>query len=124
MTAIGKRIQEKNDQLTNCKGYDMNYVLSNSKPDSLFHAATAMGDKSGIVMDVYTTEPGIQFYSGNFMAGNNILKDSIKDDYRTAFTLETQHFPDAPNQKNFPSIVLNPGKTFSSTTIYQFSVKK
>lgn len=124
MTAIGKRIHETNDQLTNCKGYDMNYVLNKTKADSLFHAATAIGDKSGIVVDVYTTEPGIQFYSGNFMAGNNILKDSIKDDYRTAFTLETQHFPDAPNQKQFPSIVLNPGKTFSSTTVYQFSVKK
>jgi aldose 1-epimerase len=124
LTAIGKRIQDKNDQLINGKGYDLNFVLNNPKPDSLFHAATAIGDKSGIVMDVFTVEPGLQFYSGNFMAGKNILKSGVKDDYRTAFALETQHFPDSPNHKNFPSIVLKPRKTYKTYSIYQFSTKK
>ena len=124
LTAIGKRINEKNEQLKYCKGYDLNFVLNNPKPGTLFHAATAIGNKSGIVMDVYTEEPGLQFYSGNFMAGNNVLKPGFKDDYRTAFTLETQHFPDSPNHKNFPSIVLNPGEKYSTYSIYQFSVIK
>ncbi len=124
LTAIGKRIKEKNDQLLYGKGYDLNFILNNPKPGTLYHAATAIGDKSGIVMDVYTVEPGLQFYSGNFMAGKNIIKPGVKDDYRTAFALETQHFPDSPNHKNFPSIVLNPGEKYSSYSIYQFSVKK
>jgi len=124
LTAIGKRIQDKNDQLINGKGYDLNFVLNKPKTDSLFHAATVIGDKSGIVMDVFTVEPGLQFYSGNFMAGKNILKSGVKDDYRTAFALETQHFPDSPNHKNFPSIVLKPGKDYKTYTTYQFSVKK
>jgi aldose 1-epimerase len=124
LTTIGKRIQDKNDQLINGKGYDLNFVLNKPKTDSLFHAATVIGDKSGIVMDVFTVEPGLQFYSGNFMAGKNILKSGVKDDYRTAFALETQHFPDSPNHKGFPSIVLKPGKDYKTYTTYQFSVKK
>jgi aldose 1-epimerase len=124
LTAIGKRIQDKNDQLINGKGYDLNFVLNKPKTDSLFHAATVIGDKSGIMMDVFTVEPGLQFYSGNFMAGKNILKSGVKDDYRTAFALETQHFPDSPNHKGFPSIVLKPGKDYKTYTTYQFSVKK
>jgi aldose 1-epimerase len=125
LTAIGKRIGVKNTQLAYGKGYDINYVLSNPKPGSLFHAATVIGDKSGIKMDVYTVDPGLQFYSGNFMAGNNILQNkNIKDDYRTAFCLETQHFPDAPNHKNFPSIVLKPGKKYTTYSIYKFSIEK
>ncbi|MBB3188648.1 aldose epimerase family protein [Microbacter margulisiae] len=125
LTAIGKRIGEKNTQLAYGKGYDVNYVLNNPKAGSLFHAATVIGDKSGIQMDVYTVEPGLQFYSGNFMAGNNILQNkNIKDGYRTAFCLETQHYPDAPNHKNFPSIVLKPGKKYATYSIYKFSVEK
>lgn len=124
LTAIGKRIQEQNDQLLYGKGYDMNFVLNNPKHGSLFHAATAIGNKSGIVMDVYTVDPGLQFYSGNFMAGKNSLISGGKDDYRTAFALETQYFPDSPNHKNFPSIVLNPGEKYSSYSLYQFSIKK
>ena len=82
-----------------------------------------VGDKSGIEMDIYTEEPGIQFYSGNFMQGTNTMKYG-KDDFRTAFALETQHFPDSPNQPNFPSTVLKPGQVYKTSTEYKFSVVK
>jgi aldose 1-epimerase len=83
-------------------------------------AATLIGDKSGIVMNIYTEEPGLQFYSGNFMEGRNTLKSGAKDDFRTAFALETQHFPDSPNQSGFPSTVLRPGEIYETTSIYEF----
>lgn len=123
-TAIGQRINDANNQqLKFGKGYDHNFVL-NGKPGECFKAATLTGDKSGIVMDIYTVEPGLQFYAGNFMNGSSLFKNGIKDNYRTALCLETQHFPDAPNHKNFASIELAPGKTYTTTTIYKFSVKK
>jgi aldose 1-epimerase len=75
-------------------------------------------------MDVYTVEPGLQFYAGNFMNGSSLYKNGIKDEYRTALCLETQHFPDAPNHKNFASIELAPGKVYKTTTVYKFSVAK
>ncbi|MNR47061.1 Aldose 1-epimerase precursor [compost metagenome] len=75
-------------------------------------------------MDIYTAEPGIQFYSGNFMQGKNTFKSGAKDDFRTAFALETQHFPDAPNQPAFPSITLKLGKKYQTVSYYQFSVLK
>ena len=75
-------------------------------------------------MDIYTEEPGLQFYGGNFMAGKNSFKTGAKDDLRTAFCLETQHFPDAPNQPSFPSIMLQPGKTYHTTSLFKFSVNK
>jgi len=74
-------------------------------------------------MDIFTQEPGLQFYSGNFMQGKNTFKSGAKDDFRTAFCMETQHFPDSPNQPNFPSTVLEPGKEYHTVTIYKFSVK-
>lgn len=122
--AIGKRIDTvNNQQLKNGSGYDHNFVLNENDPASLHVAAQATGDKSGIMMKVYTTEPGLQFYGGNFMQGKNTFKSGVKDDFRTAFCLETQHFPDAPNQKNFPSIVLEPGKKYKTSTVYEFSVR-
>jgi aldose 1-epimerase len=87
------------------------------------HAATATGDQSGIVMEVHTMEPGLQFYGGNFMKGQHTFKGGSKDEYRTAFCLETQHFPDSPNQPSFPSTTLNPGETYKTSTVYRFSVK-
>ncbi|MFT3749507.1 MAG: aldose epimerase family protein [Agriterribacter sp.] len=123
-TAIGSRIDTVNNiQLKNGGGYDHNFVLTNAGP-ALHKAAEVTGDQSGIVMDVLTTEPGLQFYIGNFMSGKSSFKSGAKDDYRTAFCMETQHFPDAPNQKNFPSIVLEPGKEYNTTTVYKFGVKK
>ncbi len=121
--AIGARIEEKNEQLKNGGGYDHNYVLK-AASSGMTHAASVTGDKSGIVMDVYTVEPGLQFYSGNFMQSKNIFKGGAKDDFRTAFCLETQHFPDAPNQPSFPKIELNPGETYKTSSVYKFSVMK
>lgn len=120
---IGKRIDTvNNQQLKFGRGYDHNFVLQNNDPSSLHLAAEATGDLSGIVMKVYTTEPGLQFYGGNFMQGQNTFKSGAKDDFRTAFCLETQHFPDAPNQKNFPSIELEPGKEYKTSSVYAFSI--
>lgn len=121
---IGERIETENDQLKFGKGYDHNYVLNDIKSDKMIHAASVLGDKSGIVMDVYTLEPGLQFYSGNFMQSKNTLKSGCKDDFRTSFALETQHFPDAPNHSNFASITLKPGKKYHTVSEYRFSVKK
>lgn len=121
---IGERIEANNEQLKFGKGYDHNYVLTGNSKEGMNHAASITGDKSGISMDIYTAEPGIQFYSGNFMQGKNTFKSGVKDDFRTAFALETQHFPDAPNQPNFPSITLKPGKKYQTVSYYQFSIRK
>jgi aldose 1-epimerase len=120
---IGERIKSKNKQLQFGKGYDHNFVLNETKAESMNLAATLIGDESGIKMDVYTEEPGIQFYSGNFMEGKNKFKSGVKDKFRTAFALETQHFPDAPNQKSFPSIILNPEDEYHTVSLYRFSVE-
>lgn len=120
-TTIGARVNDKNEQLTFGKGYDHNYVLNKTKAMGMFHAATVKGDKSGIVMDIYTQEPGLQFYSGNFMQGKNTFKTGAKDDFRTAIALETQHFPDSPNQPAFPSTVLKPGQVYKTSSIYKFT---
>lgn len=121
--AIGERIDDASEQLVFGGGYDHNYVLSGKRENDMNHVATVKGDKSGIVMDVYTKEPGVQFYSGNFMASENELKSGSRDDYRTAFCLETQHFPDAPNHPNFPSIILRPGEYYHTVSEYRFSIE-
>lgn len=120
-TAIGKRINDKNQQLEFGKGYDHNYVLNDSSK-TMHHAATAIGDKTGIALEVWTEEPGLQFYSGNFMQSKNKLRAGM-DDFRTAFCLETQHFPDAPNKTNFSSTVLKPGEKYHTVTKYKFTSK-
>lgn len=120
-TTIGARINEGDEQLKNGKGYDHNFVLN--KHDLKTPIATVQGDNTGIVMEIFTEEPGIQFYSGNFMKGEFKFKGDIKDDNRTALALETQHFPDSPNKPSFPSTTLKPGETYKTTTIYKFSVK-
>ncbi len=121
---IGARIKEQNEQLRNGKGYDHNFVLNGTKVNGLYHAATVTGDKSGIVMNIYTQEPGLQFYSGNFMLGKNTFADGSKDDFRTAFAMETQHFPDSPNQPAYPSTVLKPGQVYTTYSVYDFSTVK
>lgn len=120
---IGKDIGASDQQLDFGRGYDHNFVFNGPKANGLHHAATAIGDLSGIVMDVYTEEPGMQLYCGNFMASGNRLKSGARDDHRSAFCLETQHFPDAPNHAHFPSIVLNPGEEYHTATEYRFSVE-
>ncbi|WP_423146077.1 aldose epimerase family protein [Rubrolithibacter danxiaensis] len=121
---IGSRIDEENEQLKNGKGYDHNFVLNAHNPSDLFLAAKVVGNVSGIAMDVLTEEPGLQFYSGNFMQSKNTFKTGAKDDFRTAFCLETQHFPDSPNQPAFPSTMLNPGDTYRTTSVYKFYTEK
>ncbi|MCC9165782.1 aldose epimerase family protein [Pontibacter harenae] len=120
-TPVGERIEADDTQLKYGKGYDHNYVLKTNQGGEMTHAATVVGTETGIKMDVYTEEPGLQFYSGNFMAGQNTVKGG-KDEFRTALCLETQHFPDSPNQPSFPSTTLKPGDTYSTTTTYKFSV--
>ncbi len=118
-TPIGKRIKEiKADPV----GYDLNYVLREGK--GLRLAARVTDPKSGRVMEVLTTEPGIQLYTGNFLDGKTKGKGGATYKQYGGFCLETQHFPDSINQKNFPSIVLQPGKTYEQTTVYAFSIQK
>lgn len=122
-TAIGARVDSADEQLKNGKGYDHNFVLKDSSKTSHL-AATAYGPATGIFMEVYTTEPGLQFYGGNFLTGaDKDGKHGKSYGYRTAFCLETQHFPDAPNKPNFASTILKPGTTYTTTTSYKFSVK-
>ncbi|MBE7178709.1 MAG: galactose-1-epimerase, partial [Mucilaginibacter polytrichastri] len=120
---IGQDIEADNEQLKNGKGYDHNFVLIR-KGNGLEPAATATGDKSGIVMDVSTTEPGVQFYSGNFLKGEDTGISGKPYPLRSAFCLETQHFPDSPNQPSFPSTELKPGQTYNTTSVYKFSIAK
>jgi aldose 1-epimerase len=120
---IGTNINDADPQLKNGKGYDHNWVLRAGS--GLRTAATVSSAKSGIVMEVSTDQPGIQFYSGNFLTDKvNYGKANATYGYRSAFCLETQHFPDSPNQTNFPSTVLKPGATYNSSTVYKFSVSK
>ena len=122
-TAIGLHVNDtSNVQIKNGAGFDHNFVLNANTGTGLNHAAHVIGDKSGIVMEISTTEPGLQFYGGNFMAGKNKSKGAT-DDYRTAFCLETQHFPDSPNQPSFPSTILEPGKVYKTSSVYKFSTK-
>lgn len=117
---IGQNINDDNEQLKLGSGYDHNFVLNE---EGLRTAAVAIGDKSGIVMETITDQPGMQLYTGNWMQGENTIKYGLKDNRREAFCLETQHYPDSPNHPEFPSTVLEPGEVFRSTTIYKFSVK-
>jgi aldose 1-epimerase len=121
-TKIGDRINNDNVQLKDGKGYDHNFVLS--QHDITTPIATVIGDKSGIKMEVFTEEPALQFYSGNFMQAKNAMKGGRLDVYRTSFAMETQHYPDSPNQPTFPSTVLKPGQTYKTQSIYKFSVAK
>lgn len=122
-TPIGERIDADYPQLKAAGGYDHNWILNKSEQDTLTLAATVYEPGSGRYMEVLTTEPGIQFYSGNFLDGSLIGKSGKAYEFRSGFCLETQHYPDSPNQPDFPSVVLRPGETYHSTTIYKFSVR-
>ncbi|RKY88306.1 galactose-1-epimerase [candidate division KSB1 bacterium] len=121
-TAIGARINQKNEQLIFGNGYDHNWVL-NKKDAELSLAARVYEPRTGRVMEVYTTEPGIQFYTGNFLDGSIKGKGGKVYKFRYGFCLETQHFPDSPNKPDFPSVVLKPGEKYTQTTIYKFLIK-
>ena len=117
---IGARINQKNTQLKNGAGYDHNFVLNGS---GLRMSARAYAPKSGRVLTEYTTEPGVQLYTGNFLDGTNIGKGGKPYVKRSAFCLEAQHFPDSPNHPKFPTTELKPGQVYHQTTIYQFSAR-
>lgn len=121
-TSIGARINEDHIQLKNGMGYDHNWVLNPNEGDGLNLAAVLSESVSGRKMEVWTSEPGIQFYSGNFMNAETIGKGGKVYDYRHGLCLETQHYPDSPNQPEFPSTVLRPGEEYRTTTVYRFSV--
>ena len=121
-TAIGARINQDDPQLKNGKGYDHNWVL-NRKGTGLEVAARLTDPKSGRTLEIKTTEPGIQFYSGNFLDGTIKGKSGHVYALRNGLCLETQHFPDSPNKKNFPSTELRPGKQYDSRTVFAFSAK-
>ncbi|MCC7339896.1 MAG: galactose mutarotase [Bryobacterales bacterium] len=120
-TAIGGRIDETGDeQIKLGGGYDHNFVLNDGN-GQLRLAAKAREPVSGRVMEVFTDQPGMQFYTGNFLNGSVTGKEGIRYGKRFGFCMETQHFPDSPNKPEFPSVVLKPGETFESTTVYKFS---
>ncbi len=121
-TAIGARIEQDNPQLKNGKGYDHNWVLSR-RSDRLSLAARLTDPKSGRTLEIQTTEPGVQFYSGNFLDGSIKGKGGHVYAKRSGLCLETQHFPDSPNKPNFPSAILRAGRPYDSRTVFTFSAK-
>ena len=122
-TAIGDRIDSKYEQLLFGKGYDHNFII-NKAMGSYEKIAEIYSPESGVLMTVNSDQPGLQFYSGNFMKGNLLGKRGDDHNYRTGFALETQNFPDAPNHSNFPSSVLEPNQTYTQTTSYTFGIVK
>jgi len=121
--AIGERIDANHPQLQFASGYDFNYVI-NKEAGELAFAASAFEPESGRYMEVFTTEPGVQLYTGNHLKGTEMGNSGKPYGARTGFCLETQHFPDSPNQPGFPPTLLNPEEVYTSTTIYKFSVKE
>lgn len=123
-TLIGKKIDESNEQLKNGKGYDHNWIIDRKSPADIEFIASVYEPTSGRVMEVWSDQPGIQFYSGNFLDGAVIGKYGKPHRYREAIALETQKYPDTPNQLTFPTTRLNPGETYTQTCIYKFLTKK
>jgi aldose 1-epimerase len=121
-TAIGARISADDEQLKLGGGYDHNFVL-NGEAGTLRPAAHVVEPATGRTLDVQTTEPGVQFYSGNFLDGTIHGKGGAVYQKRAGFCLETQHYPDSPNQQSFPSVVLHPGQEYTTTTVYKFGVE-
>lgn len=118
--AVGRDISEPFQQLLNGNGYDHNWVL-NTKGDISLPAVRVQSPESGIVMEMFTTEPGVQIYSGNFLDGTTTGKRGITYNQRAAICFESQHYPDSPNKPQWPTTVLNPGETYQSRCIYRFS---
>jgi aldose 1-epimerase len=121
-TAIGARIDADNEQIRRGKGYDHNFVLRTGAGGALRHAARLTDASSGRTLDVATTEPGMQLYSGNNLDGTAIGKRGHVYGRRSSLCLETQHFPDSPNHADFPSTVVRPGQPYHSTTVFTFGV--
>ncbi len=124
-TAIGARIDDHDPQLQYAGGYDHNFVLQRAGPGGgLVHAARVVAPTTGRTLDVSTTEPGLQFYSGNFLDGTISGKGGHAYGRRSGFCLETQHYPDSPNEPRFPSTILRPGQEYRSRTVYTFGVER
>jgi aldose 1-epimerase len=119
-TAIGARIGNANEQLRFGKGYDHTWVLDGARQNGLAHAAHVTEPTTGRSLDIYTTEPGVQFYSGNFLDGTAVGKHGHAYKFRYGLALETHHYPDSPNQPSFPSTILRPGQTYRTRTVYRF----
>jgi aldose 1-epimerase len=119
---VGSRVNDANEQLKFGLGYDHNWVLKKDSTELSF-ACRLFEETTGRMLEVYTTEPGLQFYCGNFMDGSLTGKAGLPYNYRNALIFEPQHFPDSPNHKNFPSTVLEPGKKYYHKSIYKFSVR-
>ena len=120
---IGRDLDVENEQLANGGGYDHNWVLDRKTENEMELAASVHEPASGRVMEVYTDQPALQFYGGNFFDGTTEGKYGRALRFRESFALETQKYPDTPNHDNFPSTLLNPGETYSHTCVYRFSVK-
>jgi aldose 1-epimerase len=123
-TAIGARIDQPNEQLQTAGGYDHNFVLNNATAGGLHLAAELYDPASGRTLKITTTEPGVQFYSGNFLNGTAMGRSGIAYQKYAGLCLETQHFPDSPNQPAFPSTVLRPGHIYHSQTVLTFGVRQ
>jgi aldose 1-epimerase len=121
-TPIGARINKADEQLKNGKGYDHNWVLDKT-PGALTVVATVYEPETGRVLEVSSTEPGVQFYSGNFLDGTSTGKGGWVYARHDGLALEPQHFPDSPNHANFPSVVLKPGQIYRNTILYKFSAR-
>ena len=122
-SAIGARIAESEHQLAVAGGYDHNFVLDHDADRSLALAARVVEPISRRTMELRTTQPGLQFYSGNFLDGSVIGRSGRRYEHRTGFCLETQHFPDSPNHPSFPPVVLRPGEEFAEETVFSFGVE-
>jgi aldose 1-epimerase len=117
---IGRDVNQKDDQLYYGLGYDHNWVLNQKEDKEVILAAELWEETTGRVMEIYTDEPGIQFYCGNFMDGSYTGKSGKKYVYRSGVALETQHFPNSPNEPEFPSTILKPGEKYTQLCIYKF----
>ena len=123
-TAVGARIADPHEQLSNAGGYDHNFVLRAGTVDGgLAHAASVIEPVTGRALHVHTTEPGLQLYTGNRLDGTIRGAGGVRYGHRSGLCLETQHFPDSPNQPGFPSVVLRPGERYASRTVYTFSIQ-
>ena len=123
-TAIGARINDAHAQLKNGQGYDHNWVLNREAATDSQLAARVVEPTSGRTLEITTTEPGMQFYSGNFLDGTIKGKGGHVYGHRAGFCLETQHYPDSPNQPDFPSTILRPGQEYRSKTVFTFGVAR
>ena len=122
-TAIGARVNKADEQLELGDGYDHNWVVDRGSEKGLVPAATAYEPRSGRLLEVLTTEPGIQLYTGNHLDGTFVGKAGKPYTLRSAFCLETEHYPDSPNKPGFPSVTLEPGETYSTTTVFRLSAR-